>query len=221
MNKIILLTKRELIINFKSADNLILNIFFFVLSIFIFLLSFGYDNDFSKSSGHAIVWSVILFTIILSTEQFFLEDFWDGGIKELQILGFSSNIIISAKLLVMWILLIIPILLTTPILSLLLGLNFIEIKVLLISIALGTPSLLLVSIIGIIITMQSKANKLLIVILIFPFYIPILIFGVGSVDLAKQLMSPANNFFILIGIFLITLPSTLITGKYAFREINK
>tara|TARA_X000000950_G_C13889512_1_gene650266 strand:- start:1804 stop:2469 length:666 start_codon:yes stop_codon:yes gene_type:complete len=221
MKKIFLLLKRELFVNFRNLDNLYINIFFFILSIFIFILSFGYDNLFSKEYGHAVIWSVVLFTIILSSEQFFIEDFWDGSIRELQIIGFSSHSIILVKLLVMWILLILPILFITPIMSLLLGIEPSEIKTLLISIALGSPSLLLISIIGIIITVQSKKNKLLLVTLILPFYIPILIFGVGSVELERKLISPTSNFFILIGIFLITLPNTLIAGNFAFREINK
>ena len=221
MKKIFLLLKRELFVNFRNLDNLYINIFFFILSIFIFILSFGYDNLFSKEYGHAVIWSVVLFTIILSSEQFFIEDFWDGSIRDLQIIGFSSHSIILVKLLVMWILLILPILFITPIMSLLLGIEPSEIKTLLISIALGSPSLLLISIIGIIITVQSKKNKLLLVTLILPFYIPILIFGVGSVELERKLISPTSNFFILIGIFLITLPNTLIAGNFAFREINK
>ena len=221
MKKIFLLLKRELFVNFRNLDNLYINIFFFILSIFIFILSFGYDNLFSKEYGHAVIWSVVLFTIILSSEQFFIEDFWDGSIRELQIIGFSSHSIILVKLLVMWILLILPILFITPIMSLLLGIEPSEIKTLLISIALGSPSLLLISIIGIIITVQSKKNKLLLVTLILPFYIPILIFGVGSVELERKLISPTSNFFILIGIFLITLPITVFTGNYALKEVNQ
>ena len=221
MKKFISLLTREFLINFRNLENLSLNIFFYFIGTFVFIIAFGYNNGISANYGHAIIWTINLFTIILCVEQFFIEDFWDGSIKELQIIGFSIDLIILVKLIVMWCLLITPILIITPLLTLMLGIELVEIETLIISIALGSPSLLLIASLGVILTLQSKKNKLLLIILIFPFYIPILIFGVGSIDLVKEQLSPKNNFFILIGIFLITLPITLLAVKFALKEINK
>ena len=57
-------------------------------------------------------------------------------------------------------------------------------------------------------------------ILILPFIIPILIFGVGSIEIFFESTKPFQNFFILIGIFLITLPLTIFTGRLAFKEFT-
>ena len=124
------------------------------MSIFIFVMSFSNDLDSAKSYVHCVIWVVLLFNIIFSTEQFFESDFSDGSIKEL---------------------------LTT-------GYNFFEI-------------------------ILSKFLSILIVVLL-----PI--FAIGAVELEMIQQSPDKNFYILIGIFMITFSISLITGKLAMEELN-
>ena len=50
----------------------------------------------------------------------------------------------------------------------------------------------------------AKKNKVLLFILLVPFYIPTFIFAIGAVELEMIQQSPDKNFYILIGIFMIT-----------------
>ena len=215
------LIKRELLINYKSISNFLISIFFFIFSSIIFILAIGSDQNLIKEFGHSIIWSITLFTVILSTDQFFVDDHKDGSLKELQLIGYSTEIIMVSKVLVMWIFLILPILLLTPLLTLIMQIPKEEFYILLISITLGSPSLLLIGSVGALITVQSNKNKLILMTIIFPFYIPILIFGVSSNNMLKNAENYSTNFLILIAIFLITLPMTLVTSKIAMKELNK
>ena len=221
MKKFILLCQRELNINLRHISNLLINVFFYIMGASIFMIALGSDPELLSKIGHAIIWTIILFTIILSSENFFLPDFLDGSIKELKVTGFSYEIIILSKLFIMWVFLIIPILFVTPFLSLMMQLDTTEIKILAISIFLGSPTLLLISSSIVLISIQSKNNKILLILLALPLYLPILIFGVGCIELFRELISPLQNFFILIAIFLITLPITIFTGKLAIKEIHR
>ncbi|MDC3090935.1 heme exporter protein CcmB [Rickettsiales bacterium] len=212
---------REMFIGIRSIGNLMISLSFFLISIIIFILSLGPNPEILSNIGSAIIWATVIFTIILSTEQFFLKDFLDGSLKELQIIGYSPESIIISKVLVMWIFLILPLLLFTPLLSLMLQLQSDEIIVLVFSIILGSPSILLITSIGTLLTLQSKNNKVLLLILVYPIIVPILIFGVGSVKLSQSINDNESNFLVLIAIFLITLPITLISGRYALKEVNK
>jgi len=212
---------REMFIGIKNSGNLMISLSFFLISIIIFILSLGPNTEMLSKTGSAIIWATILFTVILSSEQFFFKDFLDGSLKELQIIGYSPESIIISKVSVMWIFLILPLLLFTPLLSLMLQLQSDEIIILIFSIILGSPSILLITSIGTLLTLQSKNNKVLLLILVYPIIVPILIFGVGSVKLSQSINDNESNFLVLIAIFLITLPITLISGRYALKEVNK
>ena len=220
MMKIIPLLKREIFLSYKNVNNLIVSVFFFIISTAIFIISIGPDKLVDSNIGNAILWVVLLFTVLLNVEQFFTRDFWDGSIKELQVLGFYPELIILTKLLTMYIFLIIPLLVIIPIIGHMLKVDMHELIILILSIAIGSPTLLLISILGVLLTLQSKNTKILLVTLIFPFCIPIMIFGIGILEMYKSDMVILQNFFILFAIFLITLPLTLFAGKFAFREIN-
>ena len=221
MKKFSALFYREIFIGFRNIGNLTISLSFFFISIVIFIISLGPNPEMLSSAGFAIIWATVLFTIILSADQFFLKDFVDGSLKELQIIGYSPESIIIVKVIVMWIFLILPLLLFTPILSLMLQLQSKETIYLLFSITLGSPSILLIASIGTLLKKKKKNNKVLLLILVYPFFIPILIFGVGSIQSSDSMVNNQSNFLVLIAIFLITLPITLISGKYAFKEVNK
>ena len=161
MKKFILLCQREININLRHISNLLINVFFYIMGASIFMIALGSDPNLLSKIGHAIIWTIILFTVILSSENFFLPDFLDGSIKELKVTGFSYEIIILSKLFIMWVFLIIPILFVTPFLSLMMQLDITEITILAISIFLGSPTLLLISSSIVLISIQSKNNKII------------------------------------------------------------
>ena len=221
MTSFLTIFKRELLINYKKLSNFIINTFFFFLGILIFIFSLGPDSVLITNFSSSIIWTIILFCIILGVDQFFSDDYHDGSLKELLSIGYSTEIIVLSKILVMWIYLIFPILLTSPILLVIMQIGYLDYFILILSIALGTPSLLMISSSAVLLTMQSNQNKLILLLLVFPFYIPTLIFGVSN---SSSLLDSDNffmNFFILIAIFLITLPITLISNKLAIEELNR
>ena len=221
MMKNLPLLKREIFLSYKNVNNLIVSIFFFIISIAIFIISIGPDRLIDSNIGNAIIWVVLLFTILLNVEQFFTRDFWDGSIKELQVLGFCPELIILTKLSTMYIFMIIPLLVIIPFIGPMLKVDMNELIILVLSIAIGSPTLLLISILGVLLTLQSKNTKILLVTLIFPFCIPIMIFGIGILEMYRSDMAILQNFFILFAIFLITLPITLISNKLAIEELNR
>ena len=114
MKKFLILLSRELNINIKNFSVLITNLIFFSMSIFIFVMSFSNDLDSVKSYVHCVIWVVLLFNIIFSTEQFFESDFSDGSIKELLTTGYNFFEIILSKFLSILIVVLLPIILILP-----------------------------------------------------------------------------------------------------------
>ena len=220
MSSFLVLLNRELVVNFLDLKTIITNLIFFILSVFIFLLSFSNDMKILQSYFHCVIWVVFLFNVVFSTEQFFDSDLKDGSLKELIATGYGPLDIILSKFLGVLVMILLPILMIIPILIYVVDSNYFLYKSLIKSIILGGPSIILITLIGQILLENVRKNKILLFILIVPFYIPILIFGIGATELAIIEKNPDKNFFILIGLFMITLSISLITGKLAMEELN-
>ena len=82
---------------------------FFVIASLIFVFSVN-DISYVKIFYKSIVWIVLIFSIMLVSENFLNEDFKDGSLKELQFLGFSEESIMVSKSIAMWVMIMIPML---------------------------------------------------------------------------------------------------------------
>ena len=121
----------------------------------------------------------------------------------------------------MWTMIIIPILFIIPLLVVFFNLDFLTTLNLLVTIFLATPSLTLISVLSSLFSIQLKRNKIIQFIIVFPFYIPVLIFSTSSNNFLEETNKSNNNFLILIAIFFITLPICVYISRLIIREINK
>ena len=121
----------------------------------------------------------------------------------------------------MYLVLITPHFFLIPIFSIFYNMNFNDLFQLSLDIFIGMPSLILISLIASLLTIQIKRNKVLQFIIIMPFYVPIIVFTTSNYDGILYSSFELNKILILIGFFLITLPITLLLGKLILNEINK
>ena len=215
------LLKREIKLSIVNISIVISYSSFFLMSLLIFTFGIGPDIGKLNELYSPIVWLIMLFSIILISENFLMNDYRDGSLKELQYLGYSEELIIFSKTVVMFLILIIPHFFLIPICSILLNLNSIELINLSINVILGCPSLILISLISNLLTIQVRQSKVLQFVIIMPFYVPLIIFITASNPNDSLEIIDLNKFLILIGFFLITLPIALFSGKIILREVNK
>ena len=168
-----------------------------------------------------VVWVVLIFSIMLVSENFLHEDYSDGSLKELQFLGFSEETIFLCKSLTMWLMILIPAGFLMPIILIFFNLSFNDVIKLFFNILISTPSLTLISLLSALFSIQLKRNKIVQFVIILPFFIPIVIFTTTSEKFAEPSKYFGDQFLILIGIFFITLPVCLYASKLIMREINK
>ena len=108
------LVKREIRIMLKNFSIIYSFSTFFVIASLIFVFSVN-DISYVKIFYKSIVWIVLIFSIMLVSENFLNEDFNDGSLKELQFLGFSEVSIMVSKSIAMWVMIMIPMLFLMPI----------------------------------------------------------------------------------------------------------
>ena len=215
------LLNRDIKLSISNLSIIISYATFFLMSLLIFTFGIGPDIGKLNELYSPIVWVIMLFSIILISENFLINDYRDGSIKELQYLGYSEELIILSKATIMFLILIIPHFFLIPLCSVLLNLNFLELISLSMNIVLGSPSLILISLISNLLTIQIKQSKILQFVIIMPFYVPLIIFTTANKNTETFTILDLNKFLILIGFFLITLPLTLFVGRLILKEVNK
>jgi heme exporter protein B len=90
-----------------------------------------------------------------------------------------------------------PLLVATPALGELLHLPHEQLPVLMASLALGTPLLSLLGAVVAALTVGMRRSGILVALLALPLYVPVLVFGAGSVAAASQGLDPVGALLLL------------------------
>ncbi len=218
MSNFIKLLKREINLIIKNSRSLMSYSSFFLISLILFIFAIGPDEEILSSLYRPILWIIMIFALIAISETFVFDDFADGSLSELQFLGYSEISIFLAKCFAMSFSLLFPNLFLIPISSIFFDITLIFLIDTIFLIIISFPTLSLISVLSALISLQMKRNKFIQFILIMPFFIPVIIFGTGT----NFLFNIDNEFkiLILISLFLITLPLSIILGKLVIKEIN-
>ena len=210
---------REFIITFKNTKSLYSYCTFFFTSMLLFVFAIGPDISILSPIYKPILWMITIFSLILISESFVFEDFLDGSLSELQFLGYSEEVIFLSKSLVMFTSLVIPNIILIPISSILFNVSFLEAIEIIVLFIISLPTITLISILSALFSLQVKRNKFIQFILIMPFLIPIIIIATSENFFVTNLGNELK-IFVLIGLFLITLPLSILIGKLIIKELN-
>lgn len=192
----------ELIAIFRSYQELLYPLLFLILVIILFPLSISTDPILLKRISSGIFWVIILFLVLLMLDQLFRNDWKEGDLEQLILLPNELTLVLFVKLLVFWLVISVSLFLVTPILSLSLFIPVMALKTLYFTILFGTPTLIFLGGIARALTLGLRHSGLLIVLIIIPFYIPVLIFASSAVALASMGL-PANGPLAWLGVLMI------------------
>lgn len=178
--------RHELRLAFAQKTAWLNPLIFFALVVMLFPLALGASAAQLSMMAPGLIWVTALLATLLSLESLFREDFADGTLEwwcagQASLLGYAY-----AKLSAHWLVFIAPLWLLSPLLALSLNLPFHALPTLLASLFLGTLAMVWLGAIGVAITTGLKYNSFLLALLTLPFYVPVLIFGAGAVELSAQ-----------------------------------
>ena len=197
--------KREFLINFRSLFDFISIISFMILIVILFILGIGPFEEKLRLISNAVFWIGLILAIIPSLEKTLQRDYDNGWLDQTITSPIPLEFILLSKSIAYWLIIIVPLLISLPFFVILLNISFKLIPWLFISIIIGGRSISLIGIIGSALTLGAKRGNILLPILIIPFIIPILIFGIGISETIIINESPRGNLFLLIGFTLIYL----------------
>ncbi len=158
---------------------------FFLLCILIFPLSFGSSEDVLKEISISSIWVCALFANLISLESLFKEDYQSGTLLQYHINKIPFIIIVSTKVICHWVFTGLPIIFLSPLFLIFLSGSYEDVLGLFFSLLIGTPLFSLIGMPISALTLGASARGPILVFLAIPFYLPIIIFGVLSVNSFK------------------------------------
>ncbi len=200
LNKIISFYYREYKLNLSGFQDILTNIIFFFVSIFIFIFSIGPDKETISNIGIGIVWTLLLLSSTLSLRKFYQDDFENGNLLIMHLNGLSFGFIAILKTFSHFIFVQVPFLLSIPIACILLNIADDKLIYLFSSFAIGSFILSCLGSISSSMNLMNQRNFLLGSVIVMIFSVPIIIFSVGIANLEENFNSLIS---VLFGILLI------------------
>lgn len=212
----------ELKVILRQSASWITPLFFFVIVVCFFPIAVGPDPELLHSIGPSVIYVAAMLAMIISIGNLFRNDVEEGFLDLLLLSPRSLTLLVFCKIMSHWIMHALPLIIISPLLGFLLHLGPKEQVVLMITLLLGTPVFSLIGAVGAGLMIGIRNHGLLLPTLIMPFYIPILIFGTGAIQLASANQPIVAYYAIMAAILLITLAfAPLLTGMALRIGVNQ
>lgn len=170
---------------------------FAVLVVVLFALALGGQAQALSQIAAAVLWLAVLLAGLLTLDSLFRGDAEDGSLEQWMLSPVPLAWLVLVRTCTHWATTALPLLIATPLLGELLHLPRGQLPVLLASLALGTPLLSLLGAVVAALTVGMRRSGILIALLALPLYVPVLVFGAGSVAAAAQGLDPGGALLLL------------------------
>ena len=159
---------------------------FALLVVVLFALALGGEPQALSKVAPAVLWVAVLLAGLLSLDTLFRGDAEDGSLEQWILAPVPLAWLVAVRVFSHWLTTALPLLIATPVLGELLHLPHAQLPVLLVSLALGTPLLSLLGAVVAALTVGMRRSGILVALLALPLYVPVLVFGAGSVAASAQ-----------------------------------
>jgi heme exporter protein B len=206
------LLKRELSLAARDGGALGTALGFYLLVITLMPLGLGPDLNLLSRIAPGILWIALLLAALLSLPRLFENDFDDGSLDVIALGPLPLELVAVAKAMAHWLTTCLPLVLLAPVLGLLLNLDLNLTPELMATMLIGTPAISFLGSIGAALTLRAHRGGLLLALLVFPLYVPTLIFGISALNAATVM---PENFTASILILCALSLAALVLGPWA------
>lgn len=170
---------------------------FALLVVVLFALALGGEQQALSNVASAVLWVAVLLAGLLALDTLFRGDAEDGSLEQWMLAPVPLAWLVLVRTFMHWMTTALPLLIATPFLGELLHLPRNQLPVLMVSLALGTPLLSLLGTVVAALTVGMRRSGILVALLALPLYVPVLVFGAGSVAAAAQGLDPVGALLLL------------------------
>jgi heme exporter protein B len=188
---------RDLLLAWRRRGDVATALLFFLVVTSLFPLGIGAEPNLLRAIAPGVIWVSALLSSLLSLRRLFEADHDDGTLEQMLLGAAPLGVLAAAKALAHWLVAGLPLALIAPLIALQYDLAGELYGVLALSLLLGTPVLSLIGAIGAALTLGLRGGGVLLSLLVLPLYVPVLIMGAGSVEMAAAGLAPAGQLLLL------------------------
>jgi heme exporter protein B len=159
---------------------------FALMVVALFPLALGSDPQGLARIAPGVLWVAVLLSNLLTLDALYRSDVEDGSLEQLLLAPVPLAWLLAVRVGVHWATTALPLVLVTPLLAQLLYLPAELLPVLMVSLAVGTPLLSLLGAVVAALTVGIRRSGMILALLALPLFLPVLVFGAGSVMAAAQ-----------------------------------
>jgi len=211
------IVRRDVTLAWRRRTDLFTTLIFFVIVIALFPLGIGPELDTLRLIAPGVMWVGALLASMLALEQLFSADHRDGSLEQLLLTPQPLGVIVLGKVVAHWLITGLPLVVLAPVLGLQYDMSAESLKIMVIALLLGTPTLSLLGAIGAALTLGLRTGGILVALLVLPLYVPVLIFGAGAVEATASGLGGQAHLSMLGAILLVALLATPIATSAALR----
>ena len=157
----------------------------FCLTVVVMMpFALGPDLNLLARIGPAILWLGALLASLLALDRLFATDHEDGSLDLLMMGRMPLELAIAGKGLAHWLTTGLPLVVVSPVLGLMLNIEPKAMGAVALTLAVGTPALTFIGLVGAGLSVALRRGGLLLAVLVLPLTIPVLIFGVATANAA-------------------------------------
>jgi len=191
------LVRRDLLLALRRRSDVAIALLFFVIVASLFPLGVGAEPNQLRAIAPGVIWVAALLSSMLSLGRLFAADHADGTLEQMLLGAAPLGVTVAAKAFAHWLVSGLPLVAIAPLLALQYGLPAPLHGVLALSLLLGTPVLSLIGAIGAALTLGLRGGGVLLALLVLPLYVPVLIMGAGSVEMAAAGLGAGGQLLLL------------------------
>ena len=191
------IVRRDLLLALRRRSDVATARLFFVIVATLIPRGVGAEPNLLRAIAPGVIWVAALLSTLLSLGRLFAADHADGTLEQLVLGAAPLGVVVTAKSIAHWLLSGLPLVLIAPLIAVQYDLPQPLYGILALSLLLGTPVLSLVGAIGAALTLGVRGGGVLLALLVLPLYVPVLIMGAGSVEMAGAGLDPGGQLLIL------------------------
>ncbi|GAA5072384.1 heme exporter protein CcmB [Lysobacter panacisoli] len=191
------LLARDLRLIWRRRGDALQPALFALLVVVLFALALGGEKQALAKVAAAVLWLAVLLAGLLALDTLFRGDAEDGSLEQWMLAPVPLAWLVGVRTFMHWATTALPLLVATPFLGELLHLPHAQLPVLMASLALGTPLLSLLGAVVAALTVGMRRSGILVALLALPLYVPVLVFGAGSVAASAQGLDPIGALLLL------------------------
>ncbi len=208
---------RDLVLATRIGGGGAMAVGFFIVAAALYPIGIGPEIILLRRIAAGVLWVSAILACLLSLDRMFQADEEDGTLDLLLLSSFSPTGLIFTKVFGHWLTTGLPLIVATPYVAMAYNLDGKSMTTLVLSMLLGTPVLSLVGAVGAALTVGVRRGGMLLSLLLLPLYIPVLIFGSGSIEATLFGIGAQAHLLIMLALLMISLALCPIAAASALQ----